>query len=261
MRRETVNSKEPLTVPGMKSVKKREDETHKQVESEMRGLMKKILIVEDDHTQNDVLANFLRKESYDVVSVYTIMEARRVLSREWHLIILDIILPDGNGLEFLKEIRQRSNVPVIVLTALDDEFTQIQTFDLKADEYIDKPVSPIVMTRRVNALMKRFYEHSGNTSVTIGSFSFDFDVFAVYNDREEELKLTVKEMKIVQMLYENQGNVVTRDDIMNHVWGPEYYGEDRLIDTHIKNIRKKLDSDIIITVKGVGYRLNTKERD
>lgn len=222
--------------------------------------MKKILIVEDDHTQNDVLANFLRQESYDVVSAYTIMEARKYLNTELHLIILDIVLPDGNGLEFLKEIRKRSTVPVIVLTALDDEFTQIQTFDLKADEYIDKPVSPIVMTRRVNALMKRFYENNGNASVTIGEFSFDFDVFAVYKHSGEEIKLTVKEMKIIQMLYVNQGNVVTRDDIMDHVWGPEYYGEDRLIDTHIKNIRKKLDSDIIITVKGIGYRLNINER-
>lgn len=224
--------------------------------------MKKILIVEDDHTQNDVLANFLRQESYEVVSAYTIMEARQQLNNEWHLIILDIILPDGNGLELLREIRKRSNVPVIVLTALDDEFTQIQTFDLEADEYIDKPVSPIVMTRRVNALMKRFYENNSNTvPVYIGKFVFDFDLYTVHKDNGEDIKLTVKEMKIIHILYLNQGNVVMRDAIMDHVWGPEYCGEDRLIDTHIKNIRKKLEADIIITVKGIGYRLNTGEKD
>lgn len=222
--------------------------------------MKKILIVEDDHTQNDVLANFLRQESYDVVSAYTIMEAREHLNTKFHLVVLDVILPDGNGLEFLKEIRKRSSVPVIVLTALDDEFTQIQSFDLEADEYIDKPVSPIVMTRRVNAFMKRFYQNKSNKkSVSIGNFLFDFDLYTVQGDKGEDIKLTVKEMKIIHMLYLNQGNVVTRDAIMDHVWGPEYYGEDRLIDTHIKNIRKKLNADIIITVKGIGYRLNISE--
>lgn len=222
--------------------------------------MKKILIVEDDHTKNDVLANFLRRESYDVVSAYTIMEAREHLNTKLHLVVLDIILLDGNGLEFLKEIRKRSNVPVIVLTALDDEFTQIQSFNLEADEYIDKPVSPIVMTRRGNAFMKRFYQNKSNKeSVLIGYFLFNFDLYTVQGDKGEDIKLTVKEMKIIHMLYLNQGNVVTRNAIMEHVWGPEYYGEDRLIDTHIKNIRKKLDADIIITVKGIGYRLNISE--
>ena len=223
-----------------------------------RGVkMRKILIVEDDHTQNDVLANFLRQEPYEVVSAYTIMEARKCLNVEWHLIILDIILPDGNGLEFLKEVRKQSNVPVIVLTALEDEFTQIQVFDSLADEYIDKPVSPIVMTRRVNALMKRFYKNGKDEeSVSIGKFKFNFDTYTVWGEDGEEIKLTLKEMKIVYILFKNRGNVVTRDAIMDYVWGPEFYGEDRLIDTHIKNVRKKLEPGIIITVKGIGYRLN-----
>lgn len=217
--------------------------------------MRKILIVEDDRTWNDVLANFLRHESYEVFSAYSIEEARKLIAKTLHLIILDVMLPDGSGLDFLKELRQTSNVPVIILTALDDEFTQIQTFDLKADEYIDKPVSPLVMTKRVNALMTRFYGEEETASVEICGFSFDFDSFQVNKIGGSEIRLTATEMKIIQILYQHRGSVVPRDKILDEVWGFEYAGEDRLIDTHIKNIRKKLSADIIDTVKGIGYRI------
>lgn len=214
----------------------------------------KILIVEDNQTQNDVLANFLRHEYYDVVSAYTLNEARDLFSSDTDLIVLDVMLPDGSGLDFLKEIRKYSDVPVIVLTALDDEYTQVSTFDLKADEYVDKPVSPIVMTKRITALLERIY---GNyNSVNIMGFKFDFKKFISYSSDEKDLKLTTKETQIIKCLYDANGNVVTRDNILNSVWGYEYIGEDRLIDTHIKNIRKKTSPEIILTVKGVGYRLN-----
>lgn len=192
----------------------------------------KILIVEDNQTQNDVLANFLRHEYYDVVSAYTLNEARELFSSDTNLIVLDVMLPDGSGLDFLKEIRKYSDVPVIVLTALDDEYTQVSIFDLKADEYVDKPVSPIVMTKRITALLERIY---GNyDSVNIMGFKFDFKKFISYSSDEKDLKLTTKETQIIKCLYDANGNVVTRDNILNSVWGYEYIGEDRLIDTHIK---------------------------
>ena len=125
----------------------------------------KILIVEDNQTQNDVLANFLRHEYYDVVSAYTLNEARDLFSSDTDLIVLDVMLPDGSGLDFLKEIRKYSDVPVIVLTALDDEYTQVSTFDLKADEYVDKPVSPIVMTKRITALLERIYGNYNSVNI------------------------------------------------------------------------------------------------
>ena len=224
--------------------------------------MRKILIIEDDRTQNDVLANFLRHEGYEVFSAYTLADAGKLLAidrkeslKSLHLVILDLMLPDGNGLEFLQEPRQKSNVPVIVLTALDDEFTQLQTFECKADEYIDKPVSPLVMTKRVNALMARFYGEKKETSVKIGAYYFDFDSFQVHREDGTSVNLTTMEMKIIRLLYNRRGAVVSRDSIMDDVWGSEYVGADRLIDTHIKNIRKKTDADIIVTVKGVGYRM------
>lgn len=134
---------------------------------------KKILIVEDDHTQNEVLANFLRKENYEVFSAYNISEAKAAINDTFHLVVLDLMLPDGSGLGFLKELRKSSNIPVIVLTALNDEFTQIQSFDLKADEYVDKPVSPVVMVKRISALIERVY---GNDEIiTIHGYQFDFN--------------------------------------------------------------------------------------
>lgn len=213
-----------------------------------------ILIVEDDKTQNDVLANFLKYENYKVYSAYTIREAREFMKQDIHLVILDVMLPDGNGLAFLQEIRKTMSVPVIVLTALDDEYTQVQSFDLKADEYVDKPVSPVVMTKRVKALVERIY---GNSSIVkINGFLFDFERFVITSENGEEIKLTTKEIQIIKLLYDNHGKVVTRNMILDSVWGNEYVGEDRLIDTHIKNIRKKLGNEMIVTVKGVGYRLH-----
>lgn len=213
----------------------------------------KILIVEDDQTQNDVLANFLRHEGFHVFSAYSIEEAKGFLNKDVNLMILDVILPDGNGLEYLKEVRMQYDLPVIVLTALDDEFTQIQTFDLKADEYVDKPVSPMVMTKRVVALMDRIY--GKNDLVNIQGISFDFEAYRVLDQCKKEIKMTTKEINLIRLLFENRGRVVTRNQILDVVWGVEYIGEDRLIDTHIKNIRKKLGKEIIITIKGVGYRI------
>lgn len=213
----------------------------------------RILIVEDDHPQNDVLANFLRHEGFEVVSAYSLKEARENLNEQTDLLILDVILPDGNGLEYLKEIREHYGLPVIVLTALDDEFTQIYSFDLSADEYVDKPVSPMVMTKRVKALMNRIY--GDQDIVNIKGIGFDFKAYRVLDREKNEVSMTTKEINLIHLLYANRGCVVTRNQILDAVWGTEYIGEDRLIDTHIKNIRKKLGKDIIVTVKGVGYRI------
>lgn len=214
----------------------------------------KVLIVEDDKTQNDVLANFLRKESYNVISAYSLHQARNVFDNSFHIVILDVILPDGNGLDYLKEIRTNNNVPVIILTALDDEYTQISTFELKADEYVDKPCSPLIMTKRVKALINRVYGECNK--LIVNDFHFDFNKFIVTDKNDQDIKMTTKEISIVKFLYENKGCVVSREAVIQNVWGYDYIYADRAIDTHIKNIRKKTDPSIIITVKGIGYRLN-----
>ena len=216
--------------------------------------MIKILIVEDDRTQNEVLSNFLREEGYTVISAYNLSEAEQEFNPSIDLMILDVMLPDGNGLDFLQSIRLISNVPVIVLTALDDDYTKLNTFDLKADEYVDKPVSPLVMTKRVNAFVERVY--GARSIIEIGRFVFDFNKYTVTDQNGAEISLTSKEIGIIRFLYDNRGNAVTREAVITNLWGYDYEYDDRAIDTHIKNIRKKLDPSLIVTVKGVGYRLN-----
>lgn len=216
--------------------------------------MIKILIVEDDRTQNEVLSNFLKKEGYTIISAYNLREAEQLFDPGIDLVILDVMLPDGNGLDFLHDIRLISNVPVIVLTALEDDYTILNTFDLKADEYVEKPVSPLVMTKRVNAFVERIYGEK--SMIRIGRFVFDFNKYTVSDQNDTTINLTNKEMGIIRFLYDNKGKAVTREAIITNLWGCDYESDDRAIDTHIKNIRKKLDPSLIVTVKGVGYRLN-----
>lgn len=215
--------------------------------------MFRILLIEDDKIQNDVLSNFLKKEGYLVTSVYSLGEARSVFDENISLVVLDIMLPDGNGLTFLREIREQSNVPVIMLTALGDEYTQLKSFDFKADEYVEKPASPSVMVKRVGALLKRTY--GGNANVCINGVQLDFEKYVAFDATGKDISLTTLEWKIMQLLYKYKGAVIPRQNIMDQVWGMEYIAEDRLIDTHIKNIRKKLGNDAIVTVKGIGYRI------
>jgi len=211
-----------------------------------------ILIVEDDVTQNNVLAGFLQKEGLATSQAYTVAQAKELFNPEIQLVILDLNLPDGTGFDFLQDIRTHSNVPVIVLTALGDELTQLNVFDLKADEYVEKPVSPLIMTKRIQALMSRIYPEN-HVFITHG-FTFDFSKYMVHDACGQVLPLTSTEFNIVKLLFENKNITLTREAIIEAVWGWEYKDEIRILDPHIKNIRKKLCPEIIITIKGIGYR-------
>lgn len=211
-----------------------------------------ILIVEDDVTQNNVLAGFLEKEGFTTSQAYTIAQANELFNADVQLIVLDLNLPDGTGLDFLQYLRTYSNVPVIVLTALDDELTQLNVFDLLADEYVDKPVSPLIMTRRIKALMSRIYPD--NNIITVHEFNFDFSKYTVSRKDGEIVPLTSTEFNIIKLLYENKTITLTRESIIESIWGWEYKEEIRILDPHIKNLRKKLCPEIIVTVKGIGYR-------
>ena len=212
-----------------------------------------ILIVEDDLTQSNVLAGFLQKEGFQILQAFTIAEAWEKFSADVKLIVLDLTLPDGFGLDFLQKLRLTSEVAVIVLTALDDELTQLNVFDLQADEYVDKPVSPLIMTKRIKALLNRIYPE--NELVMIQGFNFDFAKYTVSSKDGDIIPLTSTEFNIVKLLYERKNHTLTRESIIESIWGYEYRDEIRILDPHIKNIRKKLCHEIIITIKGIGYRI------
>jgi len=215
--------------------------------------MQTILIVEDDKNTNQVICEFLKEAGYTVLPVFDGEEAMTVFyENKVDMAVLDIMLPKQSGTEVLKYIRSLSSIPVIMLTALGDEYTQIKSFDLKADEYVTKPFSPVVLVKRIEALLKRA-NPINNTVLSIGDVIIDFSAYTVTKD-DCLLNFTTKEIDILKYFAENESKVVSRQQILDTVWGLNAVSSDRTIDTHIKNIRKKLGLDCISTVKNVGYK-------
>ena len=213
-----------------------------------------ILIVEDDKCTNEVLCNFLKREGYEVESALDGEEAIQKFNKSISLVVLDIMLPKKDGVEVLKYIRSISDVPVIVLTAVVDELMQLQVFDNAADEYVTKPFSPMVMVKRINSLLKRVSDNSSKTEFIKG-YRFEFEKYNAYKGNIP-VSLTTKEIQIIAMLFRNKGRVVTRQQILDTLFSDNYEVLERTVDTHIKNIRKKLGADFITTVKNVGYKID-----
>ncbi len=217
-----------------------------------------ILVVEDDRNTNQVIYEFLKDAGYGVTAAYDGKEAiLRFCEQRYDLVILDIMLPKKNGMDVLREIRDVSNVPVIMLTALAEEYTQIKSFDLQADEYVTKPFSPVVLVKRVAALLRRSHPID-RTTVTFEDITADFSAYTVFKNGEM-IPLTTKEIEILRILIENQGTVLSRLQILDAIWSFDSDISDRIVDTHIKNLRKKLNCTAIHTVKGIGYKFEVAE--
>jgi len=215
----------------------------------------KILIVEDDASTNKVIAEVMKEEGYEVFQAFDGELALDLFFKhKMNLVLLDIMLPGKNGLEVLKEIKAYSNVPVVMLTAMGDEYTQIKSFDMQADEYVTKPFSPIVLAKRVKALLK-LSDPVENLTVMIGETKVDFSSYEVLR-HDEKIPFTTRELQLLKFLIENRGRVMSREQILENVWGYGFDPTDRTVDTHIKNIRRKLDVPCITTIKNVGYRFD-----
>lgn len=216
--------------------------------------MAKILIVEDDVTTNDLLSDYLTDAGHTTFSAYDGLEALNYIKRESiELIILDIMLPKMDGIQVLKEIRKTSNVPVLMLTALSDEKTQIASFDNLADDYITKPFSIVLLGKRVVALLRRAGKIERKDIWRHGSVTVGFSGYVAEIDGEP-IDLAPKEIQLLKLLIQNAGIVMTREKLIDGVWGMDTPLYDRTIDTYIRRIRQKLNLDCITTVKGVGYR-------
>lgn len=220
--------------------------------------MHTILVVEDDRNTNQVIYEFLKDSGYSVTAVFDGEAAiERFFADSYDLVILDTMLPHKTGMEVLKEIRGVSNVPVIMLTALADEYTQIKSFDLQADEYVTKPFSPLVLVKRVTALLKRSHPMDKTTAYFEG-ITADFGAYSVTKNGKL-IPLTTKEFELLKLLIENQGRVLSRLQILDQLWRFDSEISDRIVDTHIKNLRKKLNCLSIQTVKGIGYKFEVAE--
>ena len=212
-----------------------------------------ILIVEDDTAIREGVAEFLKENEYEVFCAGDGDKALEILkSKEIHLALLDIMLPKKNGIEVLKELRTFSELPVIMLTAVTDEETQVQTFDNFADDYICKPFSLILLLKRIEALLRARYKTENTWKYKDAVVDFS-GYRATYLGKDAAV--TPKEIKLLAVLLENAGQVVSRDQILDRIWGEEESPFDRVVDVYVKNLRKKLQLDCIITVKGVGYKL------
>ena len=215
-----------------------------------------IVVVEDDNNINDVVCEYLKEEKY-IVSTFMngkIAYEYILKNKNINLFILDIMLPEMTGLELLKEIRKNEihkSTPIIMLTALNDEETQIKSFDYLADDYVTKPFSPKVLIKRVNAILRRNGESLHK--IEIGNLVINSESYEAF-DNGIKIDLTYKEFELLKLLAKNPNKVFPRQQLLNLIWEYDFYGDERIIDVHIKNLRKKLKSDVIKTIKGVGYK-------
>lgn len=213
-----------------------------------------ILIVEDEKEIREGVSEYLSEVGYNVISAEDGMQAIELFKNsKIDLVILDIMLPKANGFVVLNKIRQESNVPVIMLTAMSDDYTQIMSFDEKADDYITKPFSIIVLHKRIEALLRRVVKVSENKKWFYGDIEIDFEGYSARKNGEN-IDLKPKEIKLIELLLKYEGKVLTRAQILDNLWRIEEAPNDRVIDVYIKNIRKKLLLDCIVTVKGIGYK-------
>ena len=219
----------------------------------------RILVVEDDQIIREGISEYLSEFGYDIVQAKDGQEAlKNFESYDINLVILDIQIPFLNGLEVLKEIRKKSELPVLMLTAFNDEEYKINAFSSLADGYMGKPFSLPVLKVRIDSLIKRhFGNHEkfeyNNAEVDFTSYSAKFN--------GEDVDINAKELEILKYLLENEGQALTRTQIIDNVWKEtDEIPFDRVIDVYIKELRKKLGLDCIVTIRNVGYKLERKWR-
>lgn len=218
--------------------------------------MQKILIVEDDADIQDILKNHLIDAGYEVVVASDGVAGIAMFDDTINLILLDIMLPKIDGYGVCEVIRKRSQVPIVMLTALADEENQLRGFEQQIDDYIPKPFSPKILLCKIEAILRhRTTENQKQFLLIYKELSIDIDGFHVYQSGNEVV-LTSKEFSLLRLMVENQGRVFTRQMLLERLWPDDLEVEDRIVDSHIKNIRKKLNADYIKTIRGVGYRID-----
>ena len=218
-------------------------------------MAKTILIIEDEIAIQNILAEPLRACGYEVVTATDGLEGINAFhAHHIDLILLDIMLPKINGYAVCEMIRQEAQTPIILLTALDTEDDQIKGFDLLADDYITKPFSIKLLLKRVEALLRRTESVSDTDSIRYKELQISATQRQVFVSGTE-ITLTQSEFDILLLFLKNQGRVFTRDELLNLVWGYEFIGDEKSVNFHIMNLRKKLNVDYIETVRGVGYKI------
>ena len=218
----------------------------------------KIFIVEDEIDIREGISEYLSEVGYDVMVAEDGQEGIDLFkSNEFDLVLLDIMLPKINGFGVLSQIREISDVPVMMLTAMTDDYSQIMSFNEKADDYITKPFSVVVLHKRIEALQRRIQGRQQNNKWIYKDVEVDFLGFCAKKDNNP-VDLKPKEIKLLELLIKHKNQVLTRNQMLDSLWEIDEAPADRVIDVYIKNLRKKLDLDCITTVKGIGYKFEDK---
>lgn len=229
--------------------------------------MTRVLVVEDEESFSDALSYMLRKEGFEVSVAATGPEALDTFDRSGaDLVLLDLMLPGLPGTEVCRSLRQRSKVPVIMLTAKDSEIDKVVGLELGADDYVTKPFSSRELVARIRAVLRRqgdAPEELETSVLTVGPVRMDVDrhVVAV---RGDHVQLPLKEFELLEVLLRNAGRVLTRGQLIDRVWGADYVGDTKTLDVHVKRLRAKIEADpsnprCILTVRGLGYKFDAVE--
>ena len=226
--------------------------------------MVKVLVIDDEQAILDLLEMILKREQFQVAVANNGRTALALFdSFKPDIVILDLMLPDISGHDLCKEITKRRKTPIVMLTAKDDIVDKVLGLELGADDYITKPFSIREMLARVKAVLRRASIQQMNKVFKFGNICIDFEKHEVLNNHKK-VDLTLKEFELLEILVKSKGRVVTREFLLEKVWGYEYVGETRTVDVHIRHLRQKIEEDdknpqYIETVRGIGYRFNFGE--
>jgi len=224
----------------------------------------KILVVDDEEHIQELIKFNLEKSGYKVICADNGIDAIKIAKEQLpQIMLLDLMLPGMDGLDVCKEIRKDinlSNMPIIMITAKSEEIDKIIGLELGADDYITKPFSVRELVARIKAILRRSNLTTLEKTFNVGNLVIDFGKHEVTKG-ENKIDLTLKEFELLQILIKNKGRVVTRDFLLDKIWGYEYVGETRTVDVHIRHLRQKIEDDdknpvYIQTIRGIGYRFN-----
>ena len=225
--------------------------------------MTRVLVVEDEESYSDALAYMLRKEGYEVAVANTGPDALAEFDRAGaDIVLLDLMLPGLPGTEVCRQIRQTSNVPVIMVSAKDTEVDKVVGLELGADDYVTKPYSPRELVARIRAVLRRGVPEDidDGSALEAGRIRMDVERHLVTVDGEK-IQLPLKEFELLEYFLRNVGRVLTRGQLIDRVWGADYVGDTKTLDVHVKRLRSKIESDpanpiLLTTVRGLGYKLD-----
>lgn len=230
--------------------------------------MQKILIADDNEDITDILSTYIEKEGYESIVARDGEEALKIFDEEMPaLVLLDIMMPKIDGYEVCRKIREKSSVPIILVTARGEDFERVMGLDIGADDYIVKPFSPSEVMARVRAVLRRVPKNQAvvhnDKILSIGNLVVNMEEYSA-TINNEKIALTKKEIETMWILGQNPNKVFTRDNLLDSLWGFDYFGDSRTVDSHIKRLRAKIDKQEhpqwrIKTIWGVGYKFEIEE--